>query len=295
MEWRFALAGVLVHAVLIYSIFDIYYTSPVISNVPAHEITTRNAPAKTASRHSQLGVHGTSRSHVPTESRPGHVAIFAGFTEDVSAVARGWKYNPVKFDSIFNRSDEALAMGEHIKLDEWVFDQVEDFFESAKQNSSLMSSLLSNKRVFFLHLLGLDTNGHGNKPHSHQYLHNIEVVDRGIERMQRVFDTFFDDQSTAWVFTSDHGMTDWGSHGAGSDHEVLTPFVAWGAGIRKGGSSVTINQIDLTTLFASLIGVPIPVNSLGILPLQVFRCLTSISLQKQFCQFFAAQRTVHGT
>uniref|UniRef100_A0A0K0CYW9 GPI ethanolamine phosphate transferase 1 n=1 Tax=Angiostrongylus cantonensis TaxID=6313 RepID=A0A0K0CYW9_ANGCA len=339
MEWRFALAGVLIHAVLIYSIFDIYYTSPVISNVPAHEITNQNPPAKrlvvisadglrldTFFQHSERspflhslirerkGVHGTSRSHVPTESRPGHVAIFAGFTEDVSAVARGWKYNPVQFDSIFNRSgaawlwgspdivslfdnspvvhlfmysanDEDFGSKEAYKLDEWVFEQVEIFFKKAKNDPTLMSSLFSNRRVFFLHLLGLDTNGHGNKPHSQEYLHNIEVVDRGIQRMQQVFDSFFDDQSTAWVFTSDHGMTDWGSHGAGSDEEVRTPFVAWGAGIRKGGSSVTINQIDLTPFFASLIGSPIPVNSLGILPLQLFDVSPHYLFKSSFSNF----------
>ncbi|VDM58114.1 unnamed protein product [Angiostrongylus costaricensis] len=339
MEWRFALAGILIHAVLIYSIFDIYYTSPVISNVPAHEITNQNPPAKrlvvisadglrldTFFQHSERspflhslirerkGVHGTSRSHVPTESRPGHVAIFAGFTEDVSAVARGWKYNPVQFDSIFNRSgaawlwgspdivslfdnnptahlfmysenDEDFGSKEACKLDEWVFEQVEVFFKKAKNNPTLMSSLFSNRSVFFLHLLGLDTNGHGNKPHSQEYLHNIEVVDRGIQRMQRVFDSFFDDQSTAWVFTSDHGMTDWGSHGAGSDEEVLTPFVAWGAGIRKGGSSVTIDQIDLTPFFASLIGSPIPVNSLGILPFQLFDVSPYYLFKSSFSNF----------
>lgn len=46
MPWRLACAGVLIHAVLIYSIFDIYYTSPIVTDVPAHEFTTKEAPAK---------------------------------------------------------------------------------------------------------------------------------------------------------------------------------------------------------------------------------------------------------
>lgn len=43
---------------------------------------------------------------------------------------------------------------------------LQKFFESAEKNVTLMNALQEDKLVFFLHLLGIDTNGHSKKPHS---------------------------------------------------------------------------------------------------------------------------------
>uniref|UniRef100_A0A671TZJ2 GPI ethanolamine phosphate transferase 1 n=1 Tax=Sparus aurata TaxID=8175 RepID=A0A671TZJ2_SPAAU len=337
----FFLIGLTVHVVFFVSIFDIYFTSPLVHGMTP-QVTPLGPPASRlvlvvgdglradslftllpngSSRApylrsviEQRGTWGVSHTRVPTESRPGHVALIAGFYEDVSAVAKGWKENPVEFDSVFNESRHTWcwgspdilpmfakgASGDHVythtypaqeedfastdasRLDSWVFNQVKSLFQSAKFNSSLKESLLEDKNVFFLHLLGIDTNGHAHRPMSQEYLENIALVDTGVAELVSVVEEFFGyDGRTAYVFTSDHGMTNWGSHGAGHPSETLTPLVVWGAGVQS-AHRVTEAQpyndvylqgaelvllADIAPLMASLIGVPIPVNSVGVLPL----------------------------
>lgn len=44
-----------------------------------------------------------------------------------------------------------------------------------------------------------------------KYLHNIKLVDEGISKVvQDMSDFYGNDEKTAYVFTADHGMTDWG-------------------------------------------------------------------------------------
>ncbi|XP_006756857.1 PREDICTED: GPI ethanolamine phosphate transferase 1 isoform X1 [Myotis davidii] len=342
----FFIVGLLVHFVFFASIFDIYFTSPLVHGMapqftplppPArrlvlivadglradalYEFDEKGNPRAPFIRNIIMheGSWGISHTRVPTESRPGHVALIAGFYEDVSAVAKGWKENPVEFDSLLNQSKYTWswgspdivsmfakgATGNHVfthsydadsedfgakdvtKLDTWVFDNIKEFFHAAKNNQSLFSKLNEEKVVFFLHLLGIDTNGHAHRPTSREYKDNIKLVDEGIKEIVSLLKDFYgNDEKTAFLFTSDHGMTDWGSHGAGHPSETFTPFVAWGAGIKypqkvsdqqfndvllKGWKleywkRQDINQADVAPLMASLIGVPFPLNSVGILP-----------------------------
>ncbi|KAI4198874.1 MAG: hypothetical protein LQ350_005023 [Teloschistes chrysophthalmus] len=295
----------------------------------------------------ERGTFGVSHTRMPTESRPGHVALIAGLYEDVSSVTTGWKLNPVNFDSVFNRSRHTWSWGspdilpmfkegaipgridaetytedledyskgtvagtfssvltdrkaDATELDTWVFDKVQNLFKSARTNATLDAALRQDQNVFFLHLLGLDTTGHAYRPYSKEYLHNIKIVDKGVEEITRLIEDFYGDGKTAFVFTADHGMSDLGSHGDGHPDNTRTPLIAWGSGVAKPVINSTgtalghedglsgdwglghiqrhdVNQADIAALMAYLAGLAFPVNSVGELPLSY---LTANSREK---------------
>lgn len=175
-------------------------------------------------------------------------------------------------------------------MDIWVFEKVKELFKAASKNETLNNALRQDKIVFFLHLLGLDTSGHAYRPYSKEYLHNIKIVDQGVQEMTMLIDEFYGDGKTAYVFTADHGMTDWGSHGDGHPDNTRTPLIVWGSGVAKPIINETgtarghedgfssdwglenverhdVSQADIATLMAYLAGLEFPVNSVGELPL----------------------------
>lgn len=327
------LLRIFVHIAFLFSIFDIYFKSPIVKNIhpikPIHDavadrlvlFVVDGLRAESFVNHTTMpflrsvanskGRWGISRTQVPTESRPGHVAIAAGFYEDPSAVVKGWKENPVDFDSVFNQSQFTWCwgaydiiniftkdhVGDHIYtndfnpysqsfstyknttlLDDWVFRNVKEFFQNAEEDVNLLAKLKKNKIVFFLHLLGTDTSGHTHKPQTRNFLTTLRFVDEGIKIIEGVINTFYnDDGKTTFLMTSDHGMTDWGSHGAGDNYETETPYVLWGSGVNQVNETrpdsetllmssehrFDINQIDLAPIMATFISIPVPVNSLG--------------------------------
>ncbi|EAW16434.1 GPI ethanolamine phosphate transferase 1 [Aspergillus fischeri NRRL 181] len=353
--------AIVFHVVYIYSIFDIYFVSPIVHGMRAYKVDTPEPPARRLvlyvgdglradkafqffpdpsrptndssaqgvvpmapflrSRVLKHGTFGVSHTRVPTESRPGHVALIAGLYEDVAAVTTGWKLNPVTFDSVFNRSRHTWSWGspdilpmfsagavpgrvedqmyeaefedyskDATELDHWVFDRVKKLFEDADTDEKLNARLRQDRIVFFLHLLGLDTTGHAHRPYSQEYLRNIQIVDQGVQEITEIVNQFYGDDKTAFIFTADHGISDWGSHGDGHPDNTRTPLIAWGSGVAKprtvksgkapghedGFSSDwqlehvyrhDVAQADIAALMAYLAGLEFPVNSVGELPL----------------------------
>uniref|UniRef100_A0AAG5CYL7 GPI ethanolamine phosphate transferase 1 n=1 Tax=Anopheles atroparvus TaxID=41427 RepID=A0AAG5CYL7_ANOAO len=335
------LVAIVIHVLFLLSIFYIHFRSPILQGLPdgaehddppadrlvlfvgdglrAESFLKGNLERTPFLRQTLLnqGVFGVSNTRVPTESRPGHAALLAGVYEDPSAVFRGWKENPVEFDSVLNRSsvsycwgspdivnmfsrgatdgrvhtatydsgDELFTQSANTSLlDIWVFDRVRQFLA----NDEATGGVLQRKKVvLFLHLLGLDTAGHVHKPQSELFTENLITVDKGIESIVQLLDKATgNDGRTAYIFTSDHGITDQGSHGSGHPLETETPFLAWGAGfshwkasdprglderdvLALDGNRIPvhqINQADVAPLMAAVLGISVPKNSFGKLP-----------------------------
>ncbi|XP_032672659.1 GPI ethanolamine phosphate transferase 1 [Odontomachus brunneus] len=321
-NYLFGLWSLIVHLILLWGVLDVNFHSPIIKELPV-VAAPHGAPAKRvflfvadglrfqtfidkpplylrSIMKNNKGIWGVSHTRVPTESRPGHVAIAAGLYEDPSAIFKGWQENPVDFDSIFNQSHFTWAWGspdiipiftkgskqnihgktypsawqdfdanlnnQTMRLDSWVFDAYLEWL-----HSTVADTVRDQKGIiFFFHLLGCDTLGHAKKPYSKEYTENMNYVDRRIEEIVNVTERFFKEGTTAYVFTADHGMTDWGSHGSGLTSETETPLIIWGAGIESSGHRQDVEQASIAPLIASLVGIPIPVNNEGLLPWRYF-------------------------
>jgi phosphatidylinositol glycan class N len=292
--------GILFHLAAIASIFDIYFKSP-LSHGQRPVETMTNAPAKRLffiigdglradkcfamdgpdrarvpflhRMASEVGSFGVSHTRVPTESRPGHVAMLAGFYEDPSAVTKGWRENPVEYDHVVRGAQYAFVFGAPeivglfpgervrgraypeslvdfglgravVEQDKWPFDRLYELFEAAKTDLELNDRLRSDRVFFMLHLLGHDTNGHAYGPHSPEYADNTRYVDSKVQELVERVRHFYNDDKTAYVFTADHGMSDGRSHGDGDPDNTRTPLIVWGAGVSGPEPDIEYNSND---------------------------------------------------
>lgn len=361
--WLVIAAGMVIHAIFFFSIFEIYFTTPLVNGMtpqrsplepPAKRLVFIVADGLRADKILSLmpngkspapflrniietkGLWGVSHATVPTATRPGHVALTAGFYEDPTSVAKDLQGKEVLFDTVFNESQytwswdtpkflQKVTGGNHNRMfsekypghmkflaginaedmDSWVFSETHKLFERAKTDTVLNAKMAEDHVLFFLHLGGLDHSGYIVRPNSEAYLNHISFVDDGVEKVYKEFEAHFNnDGKTAYVFTSDHGMTDWGAHGDGTPAEVLTPLIAWGPGLRQptretrkysDGLSkawslsnykrTDINQASMAAFLAALVGIPYPMNAVLPVPDQLFNITDHEMSEMLFANF----------
>ncbi|EDW24048.1 GL23922 [Drosophila persimilis] len=255
----------------------------------------------------QQGVVGISSGIAPTMSRPGHIAIFSGFNEDPQAAITNFQWNLTPFDSIFNRSRLAIGwvhqtvaeyftrfskeppmfetyrgadFSGRFMTDTWVYEKARDYLNNDENIRQLQNA---TQVVFLVYLFDLDKAGHVFTPLKPEFRKKLYATQKQIRKTYDLFESAFNDSRTAYLMTSDHGMSDTGYHGGGTDPEIEMPFFLWGAGIKRQGPPTEqnftandhglqlplqeLNQIQLAPLISALIGLPPPINNRAPLPL----------------------------
>ncbi|KAJ5753833.1 uncharacterized protein N7511_007986, partial [Penicillium nucicola] len=136
----------------------------------------------------------------------------------------------------------------------------------------------SDWSAFIMHYLGLDHIGHKAGPKSSFMVPKQQEMDSVVTEIYTAMQNEQHLQSTLFVLCGDHGMNDAGNHGGSSAGETSPALVfispKFQALSTRRESPVepfddlqyyrTVEQADITPTLAVLLGLPIPLNSLGV-------------------------------
>lgn len=128
-----------------------------------------------------------------------------------------------------------------------------------------------------LHYLGLDHIGHKTGPRGPNMIPKQREMDGIVRIIYEAMQTQSHLESTLLVFLGDHGMNDAGNHGASSPGETSPALVFVSPKLKSISKPVkvpadfaedfqyysVVEQSDLATTLAALLGFPVPKNSLG--------------------------------
>ncbi|KAL1963199.1 hypothetical protein VTN77DRAFT_8632 [Rasamsonia byssochlamydoides] len=157
---------------------------------------------------------------------------------------------------------------------------VSDFFEVDNNVTRHISEELMNDdwSVMVLHYLGLDHIGHKAGPKSSHMIPKQYEMDSIIKEIYTAMEHQEHLQSTLLVLCGDHGMNEAGNHGGSSAGETSPALTFISPKLREkvvhNDCPVeasdeyqyyrTVEQSDITPTLAGLLGVPIPLNNLGV-------------------------------
>ncbi|HYP87967.1 MAG TPA: alkaline phosphatase family protein [Polyangiaceae bacterium] len=131
-----------------------------------------------------------------------------------------------------------------------------DFNEQTFKNTRTLLGELPS--VVVSHFVTPDHQGHVYGIPSARYRKHIHDFDQSLFELLREVPVDF-----TVIVTSDHGAADSGTHGADVKVQRRSPIFAYGPGIAAKGSDEVLDQSDLASTFAALLGVPAAAHSQG--------------------------------
>lgn len=170
-----------------------------------------------------------------------------------------------------------------------MFDTNARLFEMAKTNKNLENNLNQNKISFLLHLNYSDYMAHCIGPKADRLKKHFIKLDSYFEKLERDFYNYYKDNKTTFIIVSDHGMNDNKRHEMTNPNVTRSPLIVWGSGIKhakyidenkiykKDSEEINldyifkyeISQIDVAALISGLLGINYPLNSNGVVPLDL--------------------------
>ena len=191
-------------------------------------------------------------------------------------------------------SDASTEKGPSNLSISWITNNIEKLFgQSSKSNVTLAQLLSEDQIVFFVHFLAhpeVTPGSHDERPSSQISRDQLEQIDSAVKRITTLVDSYYGDHQTAYIFTSTGREKESGALFSNHVAEVSKlPFLCWGAGVKKPRSSqhggyhyddglaekwqlsryerIDVKPMDVAPLMATLIGVHIPMDSEGTLPI----------------------------
>uniref|UniRef100_A0A0X3P1B0 GPI ethanolamine phosphate transferase 1 n=1 Tax=Schistocephalus solidus TaxID=70667 RepID=A0A0X3P1B0_SCHSO len=339
MQTMTMVISLLSYVLLLLSVLFVTYDSPLLSNVPptwfngpplskiavvivldglgqrAWDYTMANRSSLLTNITRTYGISGVVKANVPTESRPRHTAILAGFEENIANIKTGWSRSVQPFESVFNNVEVSWAFGsESVPLyfaanirrmshtispsDAEVF---QDFVRSADrilrelspQRNSANDS--THGKIVFFNFASIDLADHIEGYSTPDYLKAVVQADNFVYAVYHFFQQRLSKElmnAMTFIVTADHGVLKYGGHGGDSVNEIYVPIFIWGGGIVRekslpimrrldsiSGYQILLNQVDICPLIASILGIKIPSNSMGSLPVELLDVSPARKLQ----------------
>lgn len=218
-----------------------------------------------------------ARTIVPSLTLPSHTSMLTGVGPDVHGVSwnddgvrnetHGSVSVPTVFDVAAARGLRTAAFVGKTKLRYLFRDTVpavivappstrEPWDAQTVTNEVLHHLRFHRPNLMFVHLGDADLAGHAFGWGSLRYRAGVRRASVAVERIRQMADRTFGDRYVL-IVTADHGGTG-RAHGTDRDTDVLIPWIAYGAPVRRGELSAPIRTMDTAATALWLLGVVPP-------------------------------------